>query len=203
MRTTLASHKRAGMTGADLKRLRREGYIPATISTRGGTTQHCSVSLQKLTHILANHGASALIEIEGSDEAGGVLVISRDIQRNGVTGQIIHVGFQRLSSLEPITADVRLTLVGLPDDVRIGAGTLGQELTTVQVRATPDKLPDHIEVDVSEMQVGTVLHLADVPAHKDYVLVTPPETVIAILQLLRGVAAPEAAAEPVPDLEKP
>jgi large subunit ribosomal protein L25 len=124
MRTILESTVRHRMSGGALQQMRREGFIPASVSARGAATQHCSVSRQKLAEILSRYGASALIELQGTDEGGSVLVISRDIQRDAVSGKLLHVGFQRLSARDPITADVRLTLVGQPRDVQIGIGTL-------------------------------------------------------------------------------
>jgi len=183
------------MSGGALRQLRLEGFIPASISTRGEATQQCSVSRQKLTDILSRYGDSALIELQGTEEGGSVLVISRDIQRHAVSGKLLHVGFQRLSARDPITADVRLTLVGQPQDVRSGIGTVEQVVSTVQVRAVPDRLPPFIEIDTSGMEVGSVLHLSAVPANANYEMVTPPETVVAVLQTVRGAVAQEEKAE--------
>jgi large subunit ribosomal protein L25 len=141
--------------------------------------------------IIAKYGASALIELQGSGDAKSILVIARDIQRNGVSRRIMHVGFQGLSSKVAITADVRLTLVGIPNDVKIGMASLEQLLFTVPVRAMPDKLPAHIEIDSTEMHIGSVLHLSDFPAHDGYEIAMPPETVVAVLHTVRGEAAPE------------
>src|SRR5579872_421840 len=158
MRTILDSTARHRMSGGALRQMRQDGFIPASVSARGAATQHCSISRQQLTDILHRYGDSALIELQGTAEEGSVLVISRDIQRDAVSGKLLHVGFQRLSARDPITAEVRLVLVGQPQDVRTGAGTLEQVVSTVQVRAVPDKLPRSIEVDTSGMEVGSVLH---------------------------------------------
>jgi large subunit ribosomal protein L25 len=191
MRTTLQTKARSKMSGSELKQLIKDGFIPASVSTRGEDTLHCSVSQQKLMDVLAKYGASALIELQGDGDAKGRLVIARDIQRNGVSRRITHVGFQGLSSTATITADVRLTLVGEPNDVKIGMASLEQLIFTVQVRAVPDKLPAHIEIDSSEMHIGSVLHLSDFPAHEGYEIAMPPETVVAVLHTVRGEALPE------------
>jgi large subunit ribosomal protein L25 len=181
------------MTGGELNQLRRDGFIPATISTRGEATQQCTVNRQQLASILRQHGASALIEVSGTAEGGNVLVISRDIQRDAISGKLLHVGFQRLSTREPITAEVRLNLTGEPEEVRTKVGTLEQVASTVLVRALPDKLPASIEVDASAMLIGTALHLSDLPVNPDYEIVTAADTVIAVVHLLRGAPAEEEA----------
>ena len=195
MRASLASTVRHRMSGGALQQLRREGFIPASISARGEATQHCSVPRQKLTEILSRYGASALIELQGTEEGGSVLVISRDIQRDAVSGKLLHVGFQRVSARDPITAEVRLTLLGQPQDVRTGTGTLEQVVSTVLVRAVPDRLPPSVEVDTSGMEIGSVLHLSALPVNAHYEIVTPPETVVAVLQTVRGAVAQEEKGE--------
>jgi large subunit ribosomal protein L25 len=201
MRTILASTVREPMSGGQLNQLRRDGFIPATISTRGEATQNCTVNRQKLAYILRQYGDSALIEVEGTAAGGSVLVISRDIQRDAISGNLLHVGFQRLSTREPITAEVRLTLIGEPEEVRTKVGTLEQVASTVQVRALPDKLPANIEVDTSAMLIGGAMHLADLPVNPNYEIVTAGDTVIAVVHLLRGAPADEEAAEAAPAAE--
>jgi large subunit ribosomal protein L25 len=177
------------MTGGEIKNMRLGGFIPATISTRGGETQSCVVNHDQLTEILSAHGNSAIIEIKGTAEGGSVLVIPRDIQKNAVTRKIIHVGFQRVSASDPITAEVRVVLTGEPNDVKIGVGFLEQLQSKVQIRAVPDKLPEHVEVDTTNMVVGSVLTAASLAVGKAYTVVTAPETVIAVLHsMTRGGA---------------
>src|SRR5262249_23303725 len=121
------------------------------------------------------------------------------------SGKLIHVGFQVVSAREAITADVRLILAGQPQPVREGSGTLEQVESTVKVHAMPDKLPPHVAVDVSNMQLGTVLQLSAIAAGEDYEFASLPETVIAVLHSnARGVAeraeeAAERSEEPVED----
>src|SRR5437016_330028 len=202
MRTVLDASVRPRLSGGALNQLRKDGFIPVSVSARAEDTQHGSVSRKQLEVILGQYGASALIEIKWPETAKKVLVIARDIQRDPITHKLIHVGFQRLLARDPITAAVRVTLVGQPKDARAGVATLDQTLTSVQVRAVPDKLPSHIEVDVSGMETGSVMHLSELPTHADYELVAPPETVVAVLQVVRGAiekeAEPEAAEEELP-----
>src|ERR1044071_8016682 len=112
MRKTLEIQPRNAMTKGQLKQLRRDGLVPASISMRGKETKHCAVPSQKLADILRNQGNSAIIELEGTGEKGTVLAISRDIQYDGVSRKLLHVGFQRLSAKDAITADIRLALHG-------------------------------------------------------------------------------------------
>ncbi len=199
MRTVLESKVRERMTGGELKNMRRDGFIPATISTRGGATQSCVVNRDQLMNILHAHGDSAIIEVQGTAEGGSVLVIPRDIQKNAVSRKVIHVGFQRVSAADPITAEVRVILTGEPYDVKVGAGFLEQLLTTVLVRAVPDKLPEQVMVDTTEMEVGSVLTASALAAGREYAVVTPGDAVVAVLHsMTRGGEKTEEVVEEAP-----
>ena len=96
MRTVLDASVRPRLSGGALNQLRKDGFIPVSVSARAEDTQHGSVSRKQLEVILGQYGASALIEIKWPDAAKKVLVIARDIQRDPITHKLIHVGFQRL-----------------------------------------------------------------------------------------------------------
>ena len=187
MSTKLQSIPRSSMTGGELTKLRKDGYIPASISTRGATTMHCSVNRDQLLEILQTHGRSAIIEIDGTEQSGSVLVISRDVQNDPIGRKMIHVGFQRVTGLEPITAEVRVLLTGQAADVKTGEGFVEQLVKTVLIRALPAQLPNVVEADTSAMEMGSALLASSIGEGRDYSLVTPGDTVIAALHsMTRG-----------------
>jgi large subunit ribosomal protein L25 len=197
MRMTLEAKSRGRLSGAEIAELRRQGFIPASISIRGEETRHCSISRDKLAAILREQGQSAIIELQSADGASNALVISRDLQRDHLGDKLIHVGFQGVSAKIAITADVRVLLVGRPEEVRTGACRLEQVAATVQVRAQPDSLPAHIELDVSAMEMGSVLRVSDIETGRGYEVVSPAEVVVAVLHSMTRVApVTEEAAEP-------
>lgn len=182
------------MTGSAMAALRREGFIPVSISERGEPTQHCSVSRQKLSDILRNHGNSAIIELQGLAGAPNCLVISRDLQRDYLGAKLTHVGFQRLSGKAPITAEARITLVGHSEEVHNGSCRLEQVAATILVRAEPSKLPEQIEMDISAMQMGSVLHVSALGVDPSYEVVSPADMVVAVMHAMMRTAP-----EPVQD----
>ena len=68
-------------------------------------------------------------------------------------------------------------------------GTLAQNLYTVLVAATPDKLPESIEVDITNLEIGDALTIADLPEHKDYEILTDPEE--QLVAIVEAQTAPE------------
>jgi large subunit ribosomal protein L25 len=193
---TLDAKSRGRLTGAELNRLRREGYIPATISIRGEETRHCSVSRDKLAAILKSHGQSAIIELQSEDGLSRALVISRDVQLDHLGDKMVHVGFQGVSASVDITAEVRVSLIGRPEEVRTGACRVEQVAPTVLVRGRPDMLPAQIDLDVSDMVMGSVLRVADLDTSHVWEVVSPPDTVVVVLHSMTRVAPqPEETAD--------
>lgn len=195
MRMTLQTRTRGRLTGSEMSGLRREGFIPASISTRGEATRHCSVSQEKLAAILQSHGQSAIIELQSEDGASDGLVISRDLQRDHLGNKIIHVGFQGVSAKIAITAEVRVSLAGRPEEVRTGVCRVEQVAPTVLVHARPDTLPAQIELDISAMVMGSVLRVSDLVVGSGCEVVSPPETVVVVLHSMTRVAPQTEEAE--------
>ena len=77
MRTVLETKPRSRLSGGELKQLRRDGFVPVSISTRGDVTQQCTVSRQELANVLSRYGASALIELRATGSDSTILVIAR------------------------------------------------------------------------------------------------------------------------------
>jgi large subunit ribosomal protein L25 len=208
MRMALQASSRSPLSKGGIKRLRLAGYVPVTVSARGGETTEWSVPARELTDILRHGGQSALIELRDIGAGDKTLVMPRDIQRDPISGRLLHVGFAAISAREPVTAEVRVALVGEPVGVRTGTAVLEHETSTVLVRALPDKLPTHINLDVSSMDVGDVLHVSDIVPSQDYQILTPPDTVTAVVHIVRAAVAEkeemeaEEIAEPEEEQEK-
>src|SRR5207247_3775741 len=94
-----------------------------------------------LGDILARAGKAAMIDLHVEGEKQSVMVVPRTIDRDPVSYKLLQVGFQAISAKDPITADVRLELVGKPEAVRMGTALLDHPITSIQVKALPDSLP--------------------------------------------------------------
>src|SRR5437660_1184431 len=135
MRATLEAKPRAPMSKGAVKRLRKEGLIPITVSMRGEKTQDYTIPSRDFHEIVRRNGRSGLIQLKGAGRGDGALVIARDLQYDPISHQIIHVGFQRISARDPVTTEVRVILIGEPEPVHSKEGVLEHEMTTLQVRA--------------------------------------------------------------------
>ncbi|MGC8666651.1 MAG: 50S ribosomal protein L25 [Chthonomonadales bacterium] len=196
MRARLRVVPRAPMTKGQIKKLRAQGYVPVSLSGRGVSTRHYSAPSKDLQEILRKGGQAALIEVLVDGEDGAVLAMPRQVERDPITHGLLQVGLMRVSAQQPIIANVPVVLVGQPGAAKSGHGVLEHERDTLEVRGLPEKLPTHVDVDVSGMELGDALHVRDVPIPPDCEILTAPDEIIAVLHPVR---VHEAAAEEAAD----
>ncbi len=143
------------------RRLRRDGMVPAVIY--GGSEEPQSI---KLVHseILKrlDHEAfySHILTVKVDGKPGKTIL--RDMQRHPAKAVIMHMDFMRIDESKPIRVHVPLHFVGA--DVAPGAkegGLISHEVVEVALEVLPKHLPEYIEVDISAMEIGDILHLTD------------------------------------------
>lgn len=145
-------------------RLRSKGEVPGVLYGHKEKPINLTLPEHDLWHILHNATSEHLIlmlDIEDSTE-GGVLTLVRDVQHHPVTGDILHVDFQRISFTEKIKVGVPVVLVGTARGVKEFGGVLDHGIREVRIHTTPKEIPDSIEVDVSDMEIGHSVHIADI-----------------------------------------
>jgi large subunit ribosomal protein L25 len=195
--------RREGRGKNDARRARREGQVPVTIYGGGAEAVAALAPLRELAAILrSDSGRNTIftVDIEGV-EATEVMFIDRQI--DPVRSRLVHADFKRLVKGEKIEATVPLRLVGEPIGVREGAGVLEQIIREVEIRCEPRDIPEHLDVDVTNLGVHDVLHVSDIPTSEGVEILTGADTVIATVGVVKEepveVAAPvegEAPAEP-------
>lgn len=190
-------------TKGEVKRLRRNGFVPVSVQQRGETTQHMQSRALPLDEIIRRHGESSVINLITEAKGGTKQVLVHDVQRHPVTKQLLHVTLQALVKGEKMKTHVPIRLVGEPEPVRQGTGVLQHATESLEVRADPTKLPDHVTVDISHLQIGDSIRVSDLP-QSDYEVTAQPDTVIASVARVRLPEAEEpAAAEEEAATEQP
>ncbi|MGI8602488.1 MAG: 50S ribosomal protein L25 [Verrucomicrobiales bacterium] len=160
-RSTLnvAPRKRSG-TGA-LKRLRKEGLVPAIVYGRKFENQNLKVNSKALRDLLARSTSENVLvnlEIEGG---GSQLALIQDVQHDALSGSIVHVDFHAVKEDEKIHAQVPIDLTGESIGVKLG-GLLEHQIHSLDIFCFPKDLPDKLSVDISHLAMGDALHLSDV-----------------------------------------
>ena len=183
---TIKGSKRESVGKVSTKALRNAGKVPCVLYG-GDQALHFSADELSFSKIVYTPNVyTALIELEGGEKFKAIL---QDIQFHPVTDQILHVDFYELSENKEVTMDIPLRLIGSAPGVMLG-GNLRNPYRTLKVRAIPAKLPDFINAEVSELNIGDKLTIADL-ATGDFAILHPDNTVVVQVRVSRLAVASE------------
>lgn len=160
------------------RRLAAENRVPAVIYAKGKETSSVSVDRHDLEYYLSHFGHSGLVELKVEGESKPVNAVFRDIQYSAVKGAVIHVDFMAVKMNEALQTTVPLHVVGDAEGVKLG-GVLNQNIHEINIEALPANIPDAVEADVSALNVGDTITLADVVMPDGVKLLDDPELLVA------------------------
>ncbi|MEG0467765.1 MAG: 50S ribosomal protein L25/general stress protein Ctc [Mucinivorans sp.] len=170
--------------------IRNAGGVPCVIYGDGQTI-HFSVEKTDLKKLIYTPQSYIVVfDIDGKKHH----VVMREVQYNPVTDEPIHIDFYRVTNGKPITIDLPVRLVGTSVGVRQG-GKLALSKRKLRVSALEENLPDAVEVDINQLELGKSIFVGDVHI-KDLTILTPATTAICAVRVTRaarGAAANEAA----------
>jgi len=193
-------------------KIRARGEIPGILYGHGKENIPLSVPEHDLWHILHHSTSEHIIltlKVEGSPE-GELTTLLRDVQHHPVTGDILHVDFQRISKDEAVKVDVPVELVGVPRGVKDFGGVLDHTVREVTIKCKPLEIPEVLRLDVSELEIGDSVRVSDLAsAYPSLEILDEPNVTIAHVsppKKLEVVEKPEeeveAAAEEVEEEKK-
>ncbi|HEX5585228.1 50S ribosomal protein L25, partial [Gaiella sp.] len=113
--------------------------------------------------------------------------VLKEFQRHPVRGTLTHVDFHEVRLDQPIQASVAIQLVGESPGAKQG-GVVQQVTREIRVEALPTSVPEHIEADMSSLEVGATLRIADLEAIEGVAYLDDPETVLANCSMPRGIS---------------
>ena len=147
-----------------VRRLRREGDVPAVLYGGGGENVSIAINHDVLFHSLEKeefHSAIIVINTDGKKEQA----ILRDVQRHPHKVNILHADFQRVDDDKVLTMSLPIHFVGEENcvGVKTGGGLISHLINEVEVSCLPKLLPESIELDVTNLGMGESLHLSDIP----------------------------------------
>jgi large subunit ribosomal protein L25 len=178
------------------RRLRRTGAVPGVLYGGGEEPIAFAVDARALRHALADTGAVLDFRLDG-DPATPVVV--KEIAKHPVSGETTHIDLLRVRLDVAIEAQVALELTGSEEaaGVRLG-GIFEQPVRELTVEALPAEIPDVIQHDISEMQIGETLTLSQIAAPEGTTIIGDPEMLVATIsapRLQAGDEAPEMETE--------
>lgn len=177
--TALSVTKREPAGSRAVRRLRREGNVPGVVYGGGEDPVAFQIDARELRLALQHAGAVLDLSIDGSSATP---VVVKELARHAVTGETLHIDLLRVRLDQAIQATVVLELTGADDAPGVKEGGVLEHVTReLTIEALPTDIPDSLQHDVSEMQIGDTVTLAAVSAPSGVTLLDDPETVVATL----------------------
>jgi large subunit ribosomal protein L25 len=193
---TLNSIKREGVGKGYSRRLRAQGMIPVAVYGEGQEAVAVAVNAKELATIMrSDTGHNTIFKLAFPSENGAepATVIVKDWQVDPVKGRLMHADLLRLSMTEVTRVSVSIEILGEPVGVKLDGGILEIQLREIDVECLPGDIPEHMDVDVSALQVGDHVTVADLIYDRDKVKVFADEN-----QIVAGVSAARVAEEAAP-----
>lgn len=205
-RVKLSALKRDGFGKGYARKLRREGFIPAILY---GHSEECiplKIPARELYKALSTEAKENVIidlSIKENGKESAKTAILKERQLHPIRREILHIDLYQISLEEKLVTTVPIEVIGESLGVKMG-GILEHGLWEVEVRCLPTDIPDRIQVDISNLKIGDILHLGDLTAgegveilgNKDQVvlLITPPR--VKEEELQEGAVVPQEMKEP-------
>ena len=179
MEARLAAETREARGKNHARRLRRAGRVPAVVY--GGDTRDgrpIAVDPKELMRILhSESGVNTLIEL-ALDGGSADRVLVKEFQLDPIGSDLLHVDFYRLAMDKALTVTVPVSLAGEAVGVKQQGGLVDFVTREVQVECMPSEIPEHIEVDISELRVGDGVRLRDRSEGVAWKPVSDPDTLL-------------------------
>jgi large subunit ribosomal protein L25 len=200
MDAVLDAVKRVGKGKNEARRLRAAGRIPGILygtRTDGQTPGAVSVAVdpKEVFRILhSDSGANTLINLRLDGAEARVMV--KEYQLDPVTHSLLHADFYQLAMDKAITVTVPVSLRGEPRGVKLQGGLLDFVTREIEVECLPADIPEHIDVDVSELMLNQSIRLRDLPVSPKWKPVSEPETMLVHVVMPKVEEAAATTTEP-------
>ena len=187
---TIKGSERESVGKVATKAIRNAGAVPCVLYG-GDQPVHFSADERAFKSLVYTPNAHTVVIEVGEGKSFNAIL--QDIQVHPVTDKILHIDFFQLFDDKEITMEVPVKIVGTSPGVLLG-GDLRLNQRRLKVRALPKNLPDYIEANISELQMGNKLYVTKVET-KNFKLIHPDNTVVCQVRISRAAmkAAQEAA----------
>lgn len=204
------------VAGKKVRFLRREGAIPANVYSRNNSSLAIQIPLAELEELLSQNHTGGVIALKLTGEKHPRSVVLREVQRDALTGGLIHLNLQQVSMTEEVKVEILLVQVGEAKMTKANPGVVIQVVNSLMVKCVAKQIPDRIEADISRLsEPGQAIHVKDlnlgegvtamadpdevvikvVPVHVEAAEAKKPEEAAAAAAAEAGAAAPEGGAK--------
>lgn len=163
-------------------RVRFEGHIPSVLYGQHFSNYHLELDSREINRVIRENGENAMINISISGNTYPAMI--KDIQRDVITGEVIHLDLQHINTSEKIHTFIPVVLNGresIDND-----GILQKQLEKLEVECLPQNVPKYFSIDVSGLALGNSLKVSDVEFSEDLSILNDSNQVIVSLSLVKN-----------------
>ncbi len=197
----LEAKMRTKIDKASRSALRKEGRVPAIFYSRHHQPLSIDVSERALQPLVFTSKTNLIsLNVDGQDEVDCII---KDVQFDPVTEKIVHIDLLGLKKGEKIQIEVPVKLIGIPIGIKEG-GILQHTLHKIEVECLPADIPEHIEIDVTNIKLGSSIHVGDLK-FDNFIILNSEDAIIASVTHpkieVEAVAAPAVEGEEIKEPE--
>jgi large subunit ribosomal protein L25 len=196
MEATLQAEKREGRGKNEARRLRAAGKIPAVVyGTEKDSATAIAVDPRVLLRILhSQSGVNTLIGLDGAGLAAGGKVLVKEYQLDPIDHRLLHADFYAVAMDKTIEVTVPIVLKGEPKGVKQQGGIVDFVNREIELECLPGDIPEHIDVDISELMMHQGIRVRDLPKSDKWSPVSEPDMMIVHVVAVKAEEAPAAEA---------
>ncbi len=187
------------ISGKKVRFLRRQNITPVHLLGHGIDSLTLQCDTPQLQHVLSQAGKTRLVSLKLDESKKPRNVVVREVQKDAITGRLLHVDFYQVRMEEKIKVEVPIVLVGEAPALKVKDNTLVQELTILDIECLPDQIPNSVEVDLSPLtEADQSIQVKSIALGVGITILNDPEQAIARVSKRVIEAAPppkEAAVE--------
>jgi large subunit ribosomal protein L25 len=184
------------------RRVRVAGKIPAVVYGAGQDAIAVTVDpkvIIKILHSESGHNTIFDLNIEGGKATKAMIV---DWQNEPIKGKLLHIDLKRIAMDKTMRVSVPVQLTGIPVGVKAQGGILEHVLREVEIECLPGDIPDHIDLDVSDLELHGVIHISDLPHSGSIKFLGEETATVAHVTIIKEEAPAEEAAVTEPEVAK-
>lgn len=191
--------KERTILGKKVKKLRKQGLIPAIIYGHNIKPEAVEVEKKSFEKIFKEVGESTIINLIFKDKKKSIKALIHDVQYHPLTDEIIHIDFYQIKEKEKVTVDVELKFVGESPAVKEKGGTLVHYLKKIKIEALPKDLIHEITIDISKLtDFHDSIRVKDLKLPPEIrILNDPEEIIVSIAEPKKEEEAPKVVEESV------
>jgi large subunit ribosomal protein L25 len=186
---TINAQKRELGSQGKINSMRREGKVPGVVYGLKGEPETIEITGTDLRPILGARNTVIDLTIDGKSQQ----VLLKQLDRDPIRGDFLHVDFLRVDNVTPVTVIVPVTTEGIPSGVKNQGGIFSVAKKFVRLRTKVQDIPESFKMDVSNLEAGKTFYVKDLQFDKG-TFVTPPRT--ALFGVSEGRKQEETSATP-------